>query len=287
MKLDIHDHPEHDHPEGAIPEISGDEVIPMLASEIGKEVAAALIDCKIFQGNSDQPATIVDCDLGSTVVAVRTPDGRARSFALRGAALLPTQSLTAAIDTYHGQRVKNEEPRRRAIREFGFEQEIANEDLDVLLAAIRSAGEGKTPTLETRARYMSVMSKYRSPNAFAAVAEAWLTGSDREVLSDVVVQLSAALRAAKRHTEAIALTDFVEGPCYILSRMQKQILLTSRAGAWLDEYLESGEAEALGEARRCVRLAEVIGPSDYLDRVKSRLDRQELSNPCHLVGGRR
>ena len=104
MKLDI-----HDHPEGTIPEISGDEVIPMLASEIGEEVAAALIDCKIFQGNSDQPATIFDCEAGSTLVAVRTPDGRKRSFALRGAALLPTQSLVAVIDTYHGQRGINEE----------------------------------------------------------------------------------------------------------------------------------------------------------------------------------
>ena len=95
MNLDI-----RDFSDGAIAEISGDGIVPMLASEIGKEVAAALIDCKIYQGNSDQPATIIDCDAGSTIVAVRSSDGRKRSFALRGAELLPTQSLVAVIDTY-------------------------------------------------------------------------------------------------------------------------------------------------------------------------------------------
>lgn len=269
----------YDYSEGTIPEISGDEIVPMLASEIGTEVAAALISCKIFQGVSDQPAMIIGCEAGGTVVAVRVPDGRERSFALQGAALLLTPSMAAAVEKFQGQRAKIEEPRRKVIREFGFEPEIATEDLDALLAAIRSAGEGKLPTVETRTRYMAIMSKYHSSKAFAAVAEAWLEGRDRELLSDVVVQLSSALRAAKRHTDAIALTEFVEGPCHRLSPAQKQILLISRAGAWLDDFMESGESEALNEARQCVRLAEVMGPSDYLDRVKLRLDRQEHCHP--------
>lgn len=251
----------------------------MLASEIGTEVAAALIDCKIFQGDADEPATIVECEAGATVVAVRVSDGRKRSFALRGAVLVETPSIAAAVERFQKQQAKMQEPRRKAIRDFGYEQEIASEDICALLAAIQSAGQGETPELETRKRHMAVMLKYRSPHAFAAVAEAWLTGRDRESLFDVVVKLSSALRAAKRHKDAIALTDFVTGPCNKLSREQKQILLTSRAGAWLDEFQESGEGEALDEARDCVSFADELGESEHLDKLKLRLARQERCHP--------
>ena len=261
-------------------EISGDAIAIMLTGTAGGDVALALIGCGIYQGDLEEPATILDCEAGSSIVSVRVPDGRSRSFSLIGATVVLTASLLDAIGKWQEVQAAAQQATRSELKEFGFEAEIVTEDLADMMSAIRSAQQGRLPSVDERARYMTVMSRYRSPNAFAAVAKAWINASNGRSMPDVLIKLSSALRAADRSLEAIALTDFVHGPCYGLTKRQKQILLTTRASAWLDNFRNEGEALALDEADRCLNEAELLGgPSEHLVTVRRRLARLKRQHP--------
>lgn len=260
-------------------EISGDAIARMLTGTAGGDVALALIGCGIYQGDLEEPATILDCEAGSSIVSVRVPDGRKRSFSLKGATVVLTSSLLDAIGKWQEVQATAEQAARNELREFGFDAEIATEDLRDMVSAMRSEQQGKLPPADKRKRYMTVMSRYGSPNAFATVAQAWIRANNGEPIPDVLIKLAPALRAANRSLEAIALTDFVHGPCYGLTKKEEQILLTTRASAWLDTFKNEGEVLALDEAERCLSQADLIKPSEHVVAVRRRLVSLKRQHP--------
>lgn len=140
-------------------EISGDAIAIMLTGTAGGDVALALIGCGIYQGDLEEPATILDCEAGSSIVSVRVPDGRRRSFSLIGATVVLTASLLDAIGKWQEVQAAAQQATRSELKEFGFEAEIVTEDLADMMSAIRSAQQGRLPSVDERARYMTVMSR--------------------------------------------------------------------------------------------------------------------------------
>ncbi|KPF64275.1 hypothetical protein [Porphyrobacter sp. AAP60] len=258
---------------GDCEEISGEAVASWLSEEIGAELADALVGCRFYRQDPEDPVTILHCDRDSHLLTVRDTSGRRRNFALNGGFVYFDPRLAPVFQKKQNLRAESERQRREIIAAFGFAGEINSWDLDTLIDAIASTKDEDPPHLERRRNLVSVISRYDRAEALAKIMGNWADAAYPKILVDVLINLVPALRKAGLHKEAIFRTDFLHDRSYDLSVEERKILLTTRAAACLDQFEENHDQTALDKAAWCINECEGMTPSEHLSNVQRRLNR--------------
>lgn len=250
-----------------VPEISGDKVFEMLKSELGPQIASALVNCRFYKLDPDDPGTIKECDQHSGRLRVLGTNGVMRTFALKEGFVYLEPHIAKLLAENQILEERDMQAEYEYIRSWGFTSEIRDNDFEDMLLAVKSGSSKYAPDYKLRKKFMETMSIYQDKNVFINVAISWIKASRNNILPDVLMKLLPALRETGRSQEAIKMSDFLDEPCHGITMDEKRILLTIRAAALLDS-LEF----ALEKADLCIKASKAIGPSEHLDRVADRLE---------------